>query len=45
MTKMEIMAEIIRTEAKIASPEGKGKLTILKAYHRKLCAAYRKATA
>jgi len=42
-TANDIMAEIMQIEAKIEGPEGKGKVTILKAYHRKLCAQYRKA--
>jgi hypothetical protein len=45
MTKYQIMQEIAATEAKINSPESRGKLTALKAYHRKLCAAYHKAAA
>lgn len=42
MESNETFREIARVEALIASPEGRGKLTILKAYHRKLCAQYRK---
>tara|TARA_R110000868_G_scaffold278784_1_gene538897 strand:+ start:550 stop:693 length:144 start_codon:yes stop_codon:yes gene_type:complete len=35
--------EIAQIEALIESPEGKGKLTVLKAYHRKLVRQYLKA--
>jgi len=45
MTQYQLMAEMIRVEAVILSPEGKGKLTSLKAYYRKLSIAYRKAYA
>ena len=40
-----IFREIMRVEAEIDSPESRGKRTILKAYHRKLCSQYRKARA
>ena len=42
-TPSQIIREIMRVEAEIDSPAGRGRLTILKAYHRKLCAQYRKA--
>jgi hypothetical protein len=45
MTKNEIMREILQVEAKINGPEGKGKLTILKSYQRKLYSAYQKSAA
>lgn len=35
--------EIMRVEAEMESSTGRGKRTILKAYHRKLCSQYRKA--
>ena len=41
-TANEIMAEIQRVERQIEGPEGKGKLTVLKAYHRKLARQYMK---
>jgi hypothetical protein len=45
MTKEQIMREMLQVEAKINGPEGKGKLTILKSYQRKLYKEYQKAAA
>lgn len=39
----EVYREIAQIEALINSPESKGKLTVLKAAHRKLCREYLKA--
>jgi hypothetical protein len=39
-----IFAEIARIERELESPESKGKRTILKAYHRKLCGQYLRAS-
>jgi hypothetical protein len=45
MTKSEIIREIARVEALIGSPESKGKVSSLKAYHKKLAKEYSKAEA
>ena len=45
MTKTEIIKEISRVEILIDAPESKGKVTALKAYHKKLAKAYLKAEA
>lgn len=44
-TARDLVAEICRVERLMASPEGKGKMTILKAYHRKLYRRYLKVCA
>lgn len=39
----QIFAEILEIERQIESGEAKGKLTVLKSAHRKLCREYMKA--
>lgn len=41
--KANLWREIMRVEAEIDSPASRGKRTILKSYHRKLCREYTKA--
>lgn len=43
MTSAEILKEIYRIEADIERPENAGKISALKAYHRKLFALYMKS--